>query len=208
MRKYGTIMLIGAGGVGVPLSIFLGNVCETLVIVDHDVYEQHNMSRQPIAKGNVGMSKVNCIERAITSIVSAQVAGIEEKFTTDNGDELFDHFKPDLICIAVDNDEARKAIWPYRDRCDILWAANEVWDPQCGLSLKEKPWNPMDCFKAAETVEHPICGQQSIHANCAAASMAAYLLMCHLTEDGPQPAFMSKAAGQPLFPIPLDELIS
>lgn len=206
MRKYGTILLIGAGGVGAPLSVFLGNVCNKLVVMDHDIYEQHNMSRQPIAKGNVGMPKVECLRQAIEPMVAAEVETIENKFTEEDGREYILKIDPDLIVIAVDNDEARKAIWPYRERCDILWAANEVWDPQCGLSLKESPWNPLECFKPAETTEHPICGQQSIHANCAAASMAAFLLMCHLTEDGPQPAFMSKSHGQPLFPIPLDEL--
>lgn len=204
-KRLNTILLIGCGGVGAPMAIFLANICQHLHIIDHDIYERHNMHRQPLAKGAVGQHKVECLKKALEPWSNAEITAHPVKFEKTSTD-LLDFIKPDLIVVCVDNHEAREAIWQHRENYDILWAANEIWDPQAGISLKENPWNPLEAFKPAETTEDPICGQQTVHANAAAAALGVFLLMCHLAEDEEQqPAFFSKTKGTPLYPIPRDE---
>lgn len=201
-------MLIGAGGVGCPLAITLANVCKRLVIVDHDRYERHNMHRQPLAIGREDMLKVECLVVALKPWTPNEIIPLGVKFEEGNREQLMADFNPDLIVVAVDNKEAREAIWPLRETRDILWGANELWMPQAGISLKEKPWNPMEAFTPAEESGVPICGQQTIHANVAAAAMASTMLMMHMVdhEDKNVPVFISKQTGTPVFTMQREDL--
>lgn len=204
-KQYNRILLIGAGGVGAPLAIHLGNVASHLAIMDHDTYEPHNVHRQPIARGQMHMPKVVSLADALKPWVKATVEIIHDKFTEDNRREIIDGFRPDLIVVAVDNNEARQAIWALNKEVDILWGANEIWSPQAGISFKENPWNPMDCFTPAD--ETPTeCGTQTITANLAAASLASLMLAIVISEEKFDTAFISKTANLPLQLIPREEL--
>lgn len=200
------ILLIGAGGVGAPLAIYLGNLSQELFILDPDEYEKKNMHRQPLARGQIGEAKVDCLAAALAPWTSAKVTPIQEWFTKENGKHIIDQTQPNLIVVAVDNDEAREAIWEHAPTHDILWAANELWEPQAGISRKHAHWNPADIFMAAEGGNDPICGEQSIKANSAAACLAAYLLTTTL-EEGEEPfIFISKQKGQPTYTLQRDEI--
>lgn len=201
-----TILLIGAGGVGAPLALHLGNLSRQLVILDDDVFEKSNLHRQPISRGNIGRTKVECLAERLDGWTSAEVLPICERFTEDNSRHILESVRPDLICVAVDNDEARKAIWAHAGEYDILWGANELWEPQAGISFKERPWNPAECFKPAEGGNDPICGQQSIKANLAAANLASFILMTTIEEGRPPFAFVSKQQGVPLYSLDRDDL--
>lgn len=208
-RQYESILLIGAGGVGAPLAVHLGNVTKRLSLVDHDIYEDHNIHRQPLAKGRIGQPKVYCLEEALKPWTSAQIVSFHEKFDDDSRERILKESTPGLIVVAVDNDAARKAIWPLNKDYDILWAANEIWSPQAGFSLKENPWNPMECFQPAEEAQGLQCGKQTVMANCAASALGTLMLMQLLVDEEDEkklPVFISKTSGFPLQTIPREDL--
>lgn len=206
MSKLDNILMIGAGGVGAPLAIALSNVSSHLHIMDHDTYEISNITRQPVAKGQIGVRKVDALLQALEPWRGGKIHAIPEKLTEDNVQEILLHTKPDLIVCAVDNDEARKIIWELRDRFDILWGANEQWTPQAGLSRKEEPWNPMEAFKPAEEAGGPICGAQTVHANLCAAALAQFTLLSYLYEEEEPWAFVSKQEKERLFTMTRKDL--
>ncbi len=204
------IILVGAGGVGGFIAQHLGLLvgCSNLLIIDGDTFERTNTARQGFAKDNLGMFKAEATADYIDSLGALECSSINEFITEDNWDSILTDFQPTLLISAVDNDKARKLIFSKKEELPILWGANELWTPQAGVSLPQKPWSPLEAFQAAEAAG-TACGIQTVHANACAASMAMQLLSLHASEHeqwDKLPLFISKASNEPLFQMFANEI--
>jgi len=102
------VCVIGCGGLG-------GTICElltrlgvgNLVIVDPDVFEEHNLNRQLLCtEDDIGKPKVACAKKRIQSVNSAAVViAIQSKATEENIDELISGCS--LCMDALDNIQTR-----------------------------------------------------------------------------------------------------
>ncbi|MEX1378098.1 MAG: HesA/MoeB/ThiF family protein [Eubacteriales bacterium] len=102
------VCIAGCGGLG-------GFVCEllarlgigSLVLIDHDVFEEQNLNRQIISsEKNIGTPKVKCAKERISYINSAIKTEIHQvKVDSSNADSLI---KNSSLCIdALDNSESK-----------------------------------------------------------------------------------------------------
>ena len=68
LKKYGKVLVIGAGGIGswVTLNLALSGCVDEIHVCDHDVIEESNLNRTPFALHHVGMKKI----WAMTELVS------------------------------------------------------------------------------------------------------------------------------------------
>lgn len=203
------ILLIGCGGVGSFIAQYLGLVIgvDTLMVVDGDTFERKNTNRQALAFAGINERKVDALARSMP-FAKPDIETLDEFITEDNWAKILNDFDPTLIISAVDNDKARKLIFAEKERFPILWGANELWTPQAGISLPQKPWSPLEAFQAAEEAG-TACGVQTVHANACAAAMAMQLLMMHSTDHeqwDKLPMFMSKQSGERLFYMTASEI--
>lgn len=203
------IILVGAGGVGGFIAKHLGLLIgvEQICIIDGDTFETKNRDRQMFSFGKEGWGKAQIVAKAVSDNTTARVTAIEEFITEESFEKTVKEFKPTLIISAVDNDEARKAIFAHNESIPILWGANELWTPQAGISLPWKPWSPMEAFKPAEAGEG--CNAQTVHANSCAAGMAMMLLSMYSSghEDTEKlPIFLSKSSNRPIYQMLQDEI--
>jgi len=176
------ILQVGVGGVGAPLAQHLALITKKeLVLMDGDVFEDRNRARQPFAIGNTGQNKAIALAQRIYA-PQAKVHAIPEFLTQENAEALMEDVRPTMVVAAVDNDDARQCIFSFNDRLPILWGANEIWDPQAGLSTPKWKWNPLEYFPPSEG-NNTGCGIQTINANIAAANMAIQLLQIHLARE-------------------------
>ena len=198
-RATSRVLQVGVGGVGAPIAQHLGLIADRLVLVDGDEYEDHNVIRQPFAMNAMGRPKSDVVAERLEGS-KAKVESIPEFITEENIEHLLKDTKPTLVVLCVDNDEARKLIFDRSDRFPILWGANELWDPQAGLSTPKWRWNPMEFFPASDVEPDadaaPGCGEQTISANLAAANLASALLHSHLA---PQEQSNAKEGRVPIF---------
>jgi len=203
------IILVGAGGVGSFIAQYLGLLVgvEAILIIDGDTFERKNTDRQGLAAGNIGEDKVDAVAKALShspALILTDNQFIDEQ----NFPEIIKSFQPTLLISAVDNDKARKAIWAHNKDLPILWGANEQWTPQAGLSLPQKPWNPMEAFSPADAAG-PGCNIQTVWANATAASMAGMLLGMHASDHekwDKLPIFLSKSENEMMFQMFANEL--
>ena len=106
--KAAKVLLIGAGGLGSPLGLYLGAAgVGTIGLVDHDVVEVTNLQRQVAhSTPNVGRPKVDSIRERIAEInphVNLEV--YDAKLTRENATEIF--AKYDMVVDGSDNFETR-----------------------------------------------------------------------------------------------------
>lgn len=203
------IILIGCGGVGSFIAQYLGLVIgvEALLLVDGDKFERKNTNRQALAFKGIGEFKVDSLLASLEH-ANCQVDSSAHFIDEENWQRYIEVFDPTLIISAVDNDKARRLIFAENANYPILWGANELWTPQAGISLPQKPWSPLEAFQAAEEAG-TACGIQTVHANACAAAMAMQLLMMHSTDHeqwDKLPVFMSKQSGERMFSMTAKEI--
>lgn len=102
------VLVIGAGGLGSPVLLYLAAAgIGTLGIVDDDRVDLSNLQRQVIhTTDRIGVPKVDSAYQAITAInpdVTVQVCA--ERLTVDNAADLFSGY--DLVADCSDNFETR-----------------------------------------------------------------------------------------------------
>ncbi|HSO37208.1 MAG TPA: molybdopterin-synthase adenylyltransferase MoeB [Labilithrix sp.] len=98
------VLLIGAGGLGAPSSLYLAAAgIGTLGLVDADTVDASNLQRQVIhATSRVGMSKVDSAEKVLKDLnPDVKVVGYKERVDSSNVDRIFSDW--DVIVDGTDN---------------------------------------------------------------------------------------------------------
>jgi sulfur-carrier protein adenylyltransferase/sulfurtransferase len=102
------VLLIGAGGLGSPVALYLAAAgIGTLGIVDDDVVEESNLQRQVLHRADaVGSAKVDSAERAVRALNAATaVVKHAERLDADNVDRLIAGY--DVIVDGSDSLDTR-----------------------------------------------------------------------------------------------------
>lgn len=106
--KAAKVLLIGSGGLGSPLGLYLAAAgIGTLGLIDHDVVDVTNLQRQ-IAHDtpSVGMPKVDSMRARIEALNPyVKVETYDDRLTRENALELFSHY--DIVVDGSDNFETR-----------------------------------------------------------------------------------------------------
>ena len=127
------ITLVGVGGVGALLLPALREFQPNLVyIIDHDLYEDRNVERQPMARGNNGEYKVE----VLASIYNSPSLPINDyPVRVQEADAVGPLFASDLIIAAVDNNNARNFLYNFckENQKPLIYCANENTSGQCHL---------------------------------------------------------------------------
>ncbi len=116
--KAARVLLIGAGGLGSPLALYLAAAgVGTLGIVDFDRVDETNLQRQVIhTTDDVGRSKVRSAAEKVRALnPHVQVIPYEEPLTRDNALEILSEY--DVIVDGTDNFPTRYLV---NDACVLL----------------------------------------------------------------------------------------
>lgn len=106
--KSSKILVIGMGGLGCPLSIYLASLgVGTIGIVDHDKVELSNLNRQIIYDiKDIGKYKVNIARKKIKKINNkSKIKSYRIRLDKSNIEKLIKKY--DIICDGTDNFETR-----------------------------------------------------------------------------------------------------
>ena len=104
------VAIVGAGGLGCAAAMYLAvSGVGQIHLIDHDVVEQSNLSRQILyTNEDLGKSKVIAARnKLLAHNYHIEVIAHAEKFTKDNADIFFDKSKVDLILDCSDNFSTR-----------------------------------------------------------------------------------------------------
>lgn len=95
------VMILGAGGIGSWLSIFVSRLGCNLYIYDMDIYEEHNMSGQAVVKDAIGKLKTEAIRDLVGDLSPDCEVVIEGQYDEDS-------MTNDVVLCGFDNMAARK----------------------------------------------------------------------------------------------------
>ncbi len=112
--KSSRVLILGMGGLGCPLSIYLANLgVGTIGIVDDDKVELSNLNRQIIYNTNdLGKYKVDVAKLRIKKINNRlNVKSFKIRINKKNVENLIKNF--DIICDGTDNFETRLLVNDY-----------------------------------------------------------------------------------------------
>jgi len=113
-----SVMIIGAGGLGIPVSVYLAAAgVGRIGIVDDDVVEKSNLHRQTIyTEEDVGRSKASVIKERLHKVnPNVSVESHEARLDSSNALELLEGY--DVVVDCTDNFPARYLI---NDACVLL----------------------------------------------------------------------------------------
>ena len=120
--KNAQVLLIGTGGLGAPLGLYLAAAgVGRLGLVDFDVVDFTNLQRQvTFASSDVGKSKTEAARARLSSLnPDIQIETFETKLTSENALNLFKDF--DIIVDGTDNFPTRYLV---NDACILLGKPN------------------------------------------------------------------------------------
>lgn len=120
--KQAKVLLIGTGGLGAPLGLYLAAAgVGHLGLVDFDVVDFTNLQRQvTFGSGDVGKAKTEAARARLSSLnPDIQIDTFETKLTSENALELFKDF--DIIVDGTDNFPTRYLV---NDACILLGKPN------------------------------------------------------------------------------------
>ena len=112
--KNAKVLIVGMGGLGCPLLIYLANIgIQNIGIIDHDKIELTNLNRQILfSEQDIGKSKVIQAYKKIRQIdKKIKIKIFEKKLEKKNITKIFKKF--DIICDGTDNFETRLLINDY-----------------------------------------------------------------------------------------------
>ena len=112
--KNAKVLIVGMGGLGCPLLIYLANIgIQNIGIIDHDKIELTNLNRQILfSEQDIGKSKVIQAYKKIRQIdKKIKIRIFEKKLEKKNIKKIFKKF--DIICDCTDNFETRLLINDY-----------------------------------------------------------------------------------------------
>jgi molybdopterin/thiamine biosynthesis adenylyltransferase len=131
------VLCIGAGGLGSPLLQYLTAAgVGTIGIMDHDVIDMSNLSRQTIYKhADIGIKKVRAAKEYLIQLNpfvkihsyperlrQANALGIiaEYDIVADCTDDLSNRYLTNKICVAMDKPFAFAGIWRHQGQCMLF----------------------------------------------------------------------------------------
>src|SRR5271154_6512399 len=120
--KNARVLLIGTGGLGAPLGLYLAAAgVGRLGLVDFDVVDFTNLQRQvTFGTSDVGKFKSEAARERLSNLnPNIQIEAFETKLTSDNALELFKYF--DIIVDGTDNFPTRYLV---NDACILLGKPN------------------------------------------------------------------------------------
>jgi len=120
--KNSKVLLIGTGGLGAPLGLYLAAAgVGRLGLVDFDVVDVTNLQRQvTFGSSDVGKSKAQSARARLSSLnPDIQIETFETRLTSDNALELFKDF--DIVVDGTDNFPTRYLV---NDACILLGKPN------------------------------------------------------------------------------------
>ena len=120
--KAARVLLIGAGGLGAPLGLYLTAAgIGHLGIVDSDVVDDSNLQRQvTFTTEDIGQSKLDAAKRRLTALnPHIEITTFETRLTSENALELFKDY--DIIADGTDNFPTRYLV---NDACVLLGKPN------------------------------------------------------------------------------------
>ena len=106
--KAARVLVVGAGGLGSPLMLYLAAAgIGTIGVVDDDVVDLSNLQRQVAhTTDRIGMAKVASAARAATAInPDLRVEAHETRLSADNALDLIGRY--DIVCDGTDNFDTR-----------------------------------------------------------------------------------------------------
>ena len=112
--KNAKVLVVGMGGLGCPLLIYLANIgIQNIGIIDHDKIELTNLNRQILfSEQDIGKSKVIQAYKKIRQIdKKIKIKIFKKKLEKENIKKIFKKF--DIICDGTDNFETRLLINDY-----------------------------------------------------------------------------------------------
>ncbi len=112
--KNAKVLIVGMGGLGCPLLIYLANIgIQNIGIIDHDKIELTNLNRQILfSEQDIGKSKVIQAYKKIRQIdKKIKIKIFEKKLEKKNITKIFKKF--DIICDGTDNFKTRLLINDY-----------------------------------------------------------------------------------------------
>ncbi len=116
------VLLIGAGGIGSPASLYLAAAgVGTLGIIDHDVVDRSNLQRQVVhTEARIGVPKVDSAKETLESLnPSINIVTYEERLDSSNVEDIFSQY--DVVIDGSDNLATRYLV---SDACAYLKIPN------------------------------------------------------------------------------------
>jgi sulfur carrier protein ThiS adenylyltransferase len=116
------VLVLGAGGLGVPVSLGLSaSGLGAITLCDHDTIEQSNLSRQFLYnESHVGEKKVVVLSKQLKSLnPHLQTSSLQARLTTENAHRLIEN--SDMVINCTDNLEARLALNQACLQANIPW---------------------------------------------------------------------------------------
>lgn len=120
--KQASVLIVGAGGLGAPLGLYLAAAgVGRIGIVDHDVVEESNLQRQVIhSTSGVGASKAQSAARRIADLNPGVDAVVHEaRLTSENAMSILKDY--DIVVDGTDNFPTRYLV---NDACVLLGKPN------------------------------------------------------------------------------------
>lgn len=161
------VLLVGAGGLGSPIALYLAAAgVGTLVVCDDDVVELSNLQRQIIhTEASLGQSKVESARRAITELnPRTHVIAVPQRLNAENIDALLPG--ADVAIDGADNFAVRYllsdacvkhaipmvygAVQRFAGQVSVFDAGRERGIKPCYRCLFPEPPNPQDAPNCAE----------------------------------------------------------
>ena len=105
------VIIIGAGGLGCPLGLYLaGAGIGEITLVDNDIIEISNLNRQiAFTNDDVGKSKSDTLKVSMINLnPTVKVISIKDRLSSENISNLF--YKKNLVVDCTDNFETRHLI--------------------------------------------------------------------------------------------------
>lgn len=115
-------IVIGAGAIGSFFVATLGKMgARDITVYDDDTIENHNLANQLYPLYLVGKPKVEALEDVAFDYGEAKIKARNERWNHDTAED------GDIVVVAVDNMDVRKAIWDYyKDRPHKLFVEGRM----------------------------------------------------------------------------------
>jgi molybdopterin/thiamine biosynthesis adenylyltransferase len=131
------VLLIGAGGIGSPAIQYLAAAgIGRITVIDDDEVALSNLQRQTLyGSGEVGNAKVDAAKGAVARLnPGVRFAGIRERISADNAEDLLAIAQPDVVLDGSDNFATRLAVADaaHRMQMPLVSAAVAEFEGQLG----------------------------------------------------------------------------